>query len=885
MIVKKVKSSGSRSKGSSIRALTNYITGQDSEREKIVYSSGRGFICDDFKTQQAEMVALASESVRSKNPVTHYIMSWREGEQPSSEQVEQGISIFMEELGLKGHQSIYALHKDTDNIHLHIAVNRVHPKTLKVVEINKGFDIETAHRAIARIEHVQGWQPPENARYKVLENGDLVRGQTLDAVRQPSQKKRDMEHRTGEKSAERIAIENVPSILKRVSSWQELHAEFGSKNLRYEKTGSGATIFVGDIGVKASSADREASLSKLQKRFGVYEPSLHKKVLSNLPPEPIKKDMLDWDEFITSRKKHYADKSAAVISCSKKHDEERLLLSEKQKKQRIELLEGNWKGKGDLRNAMQSVIAAEQASEKLTLKENHRKERTELSKKYPAFPELEEWYRMQKKPHLAEQWRHRASEPQHIEGPSSEPPKLRDIRDYVPEIIGQHVHYTQKKDVGLNLGSSFTDKGKVIDIHDWRNRETTLAALQLSAQKWDSFQVTGNDEYKLMCAKLAAQHGFKINNIELQAIIKEERERMNKERIEASKSEQLKQFEKYHEAVGADRYRVTSIRMKPDGGKMTFILDKKDGITQGFSPSEIAQKTSEMKRLQKRGENLYYTPLSGNKHHILIDDMTRENLKKFIDDGYKPAIVIESSPGNYQAIITVKKLGTVHDREIETLLAEKLNQSYGDPHLFGYMHPHYAPGYENHKLKHQRPDGSSPEVKLLRAEYRECSKTLDLASEIVSNLQRTAFRMPQNLKSNEYHLNSDNLSNESKNASNSVLNAYEKHKADILKRQQGGTIDLSRVDSMIAVRMRVTGHPQLDIEKVLSQCAPQFRKNEEGRDWGGYVQRAVRYAYSAAGDRKTVELEKYRQQWEKLEGREPAKEKQIRPERGIEMSR
>lgn len=59
------------------------------------------------------------------------------------------------------------------------------------------------------------------------------------------------------------------------------------------------------------------------------------------------------------------------------------------------------------------------------------------------------------------------------------------------------------------------------------------------------------------------------------------------------KSEQLKQFERYAEAVGAERYWVTSIKMREDGGKQTFILDKKDGITRGFTPQEIEQRTPE----------------------------------------------------------------------------------------------------------------------------------------------------------------------------------------------------------------------------------------------------------------------------------------------------
>jgi len=69
------------------------------------------------------------------------------------------------------------------------------------------------------------------------------------------------------------------------------------------------------------------------------------------------------------------------------------------------------------------------------------------------------------------------------------------------------------------------DKGREIDIHDWRNKDCILAALQLAAQKWGSFQVNGNDGYKGLCVKLAAEHGFKISNPELQASIESERQR------------------------------------------------------------------------------------------------------------------------------------------------------------------------------------------------------------------------------------------------------------------------------------------------------------------------------------------------------------------------
>jgi hypothetical protein len=880
VIVKKVPNSKTKSKAASIRDLADYIRAPHDQNpdEKVLYANGRGFLCDDHAAQREEMVAIAAESVRSKNPVNHYILSWREGEQPSPEQVEEAVSIFMEQLGWKDHQAIYGLHKDTDNIHLHIAINRVHPETLKVVEVHRGFDIELAHKAIARIEHAHGWQREQNGRYQVLESGELARAHYDPAKpRQPSRRKQDMENRTGEKSAHRISIEEGAAIIMRAQNWEQLHRELAAVGMRYEKTGSGATVFVGDVPVKASDVDRNASLAKMQKRLGEYQPAPERQQVAQREPEPIK-DVPGWKDYITGRKAHYAEKNAAKLAMDKRHDEERKALQDRQKARRAELMRGNWRGKGEVLNAMRSVIAAEQAAEKAALKEKHQKEREQWRQRFRPYPDLEQWQRMHQSPELAEQWRHRASEPQRIEGDRSEPPTPRDIRAYVPEIVGQQVHYSRRDEGGGGRGVSFVDKGKSIDIHDWRDRDTTLAALQLSAQKWGSFTVTGCDEYKAMCAKLAAEHGFKITNPELQERIQQERQRIQQERAQAMKSEQLKQFERYAEAVGAERYRVICIKMREDGSKdEAFSLDKKRGHPGGFTPQAVSQHMPEMQRLQRRGENIYYMPISGNKHHILIDDLNKETLERLIKDGYQPAAVLESSSGNYQAIITIPKLGTVHDKDVGNALSKRLNSEYGDPCLSGAIHSHRAPGFENRKPKHQREDGSYPEVLLLKAERRECIKALALSSQIDAEYQRQAA-----LKAQQPDRSRAKPDLELAAASGSAVDAYQRHYRDVLKRQQGGEVDLSRVDSMIAVRMRVTGHDQAAIEGAIRQCAPAIRQNDEGRDWSDYAQRTARYAYSAAGDRQAEQLAKYWQQWEKLEGREPQRQQEQTKARTIE---
>ena len=334
-----------------------------------------------------------------------------------------------------------------------------------------------------------------------------------------------------------------------------------------------------------------------------------------------------------------------------------------------------------------------------------------------------------------------------------------------------------------------------------------------------------------------------------------------------SSGKQLELFLRYAEALGAERYRVTSIKMREDGTKENIIiLDKKGGTTRGWTAEQIPLHISEMQRFQAKGENLYYTPLSDTKHHIVIDDMNPEKLERLIRDGYKPAAVIESSHNNYQAILTVPKLGTEHDREVGNRICKVLNEEYGDRNLLGAVHPHRAPGFQNRKPKHQREDGSYPEVRLLKAERRECVKALELSRQIDAEYQQqAALKAQQPVEMGE---DKGRPAQEPVTASVGAAAAYQRHYCDVLKRQRGGrggNVDLSRVDAMVAVRLRVTGHSQADIEGAIRECAPGIRQKDEGRDWNDYAQRTARYAYSSAGDMQVEKLARYRRQWMRLE--------------------
>lgn len=741
MIVKKVKNKKiAKPKAWQIGDLVDYIRHPHNKnpQEKIEYAGGRNFLSRTHAGQKMEMIALAGESVHSKMPVTHWIFSWQEGEQPTREQVEEIVDLFLERMGLVGHQTVFGLHHDTDNYHLHIAVNRMNAETEKVVQPHKGFDIKEAHKILALIEHKQGWKSQENALYAVLENGELARRQKNKEVK-PKQAALDFECARGEKSAQRITQERGHDILKNATSWAELHQKMVQAGLRFEKEGSGAVVFVGDIAVKASSVGRAFSMGKLCKKLGDFIPGDYPENGPDAPrkiaSEPVSSvNAEEWKkyqaEYAGEQKPTWESEEIIELAHAKKrHREERKNTISRLAKYGLPIL-----------NIARHCLKVQQTQELRQL----RLARRQRPKKRGGRPRFETWLRSRGLNVQADRWRYRAG----LE------PALEAQRP--PEILMQ-------KD-----------------------------------------------------------------------------------------SPELRNFERYAAAVDAERYRVTCIKMDADGGKKTFILDKKDGATRGFTPAELAVRIREIIRLQQRGENIYYTPLSEEKHHILIDDMTAESLERLQKDGFQPAVILESSPENYQCLLSILKLHTGFDRDVGNRLTERLNRLYGDKNLFGCIHPHRAPGFENRKPKHRQEDGCFPQVQLLYAERRGCAKALELARNIdreYADAAKAQRERPRAVSSGR---------------PGDPVTAYYAHLDNIRKHL---TIDdYSRVDAMIALRMRSNGHSRTDVAEAVRACAPTIREAQAGRNWPRYAERTADYAFGMAGDVDLMKNERYRELWRRIEG-------------------
>ena len=129
-----------------------------------------------------------------------------------------------------------------------------------------------------------------------------------------------------------------------------------------------------------------------------------------------------------------------------------------------------------------------------------------------------------REPQLAEQWRYRDTETPGtaILGDGDEIPSKRGIRDFIAQVRQSahskfaEIHYSSHFDPSH---VSFTDRGKRIDVWQAQDEAAVLAALQLGVQKWGTLTIIGPDEFKQLCAELAAQQGFKISNPELRGEI------------------------------------------------------------------------------------------------------------------------------------------------------------------------------------------------------------------------------------------------------------------------------------------------------------------------------------------------------------------------------
>lgn len=253
-----------------------------------------------LETAAQEMNSVALQNHRCKEPVLHYVLSWPAHEKPDDDQVFGSVKFTLEALGMADHQYVAAIHRDTDNLHVHVAANRIHPQTYKAATLSLSKD--TLHQACRILELKNNWTPTDGA-YVINDKQDIVRkpkqgkgrsnSRSLDRINKVETKSGTeslFRYITGEKDqpGSQQTYLHVAAGLREAKCWNDVHQAFAEVGLRFEKA-KGKKGFVIThtqnntvTAVKASLVfNREQyNASRLTERLGEF-------TASNVTPAPV----------------------------------------------------------------------------------------------------------------------------------------------------------------------------------------------------------------------------------------------------------------------------------------------------------------------------------------------------------------------------------------------------------------------------------------------------------------------------------------------------------------------------------------------------------------------------------------------------------------------
>lgn len=290
---------------SSMLRLVSYLTNPQGVDARV--GEVRITNCDSETPQWAalEMLAVQKQNTRAQGDKTyHLVLSFKE--HPDSATLKKIEDYVCKELGFKEHQRVSVMHYDTDNPHLHIAINKIHPRKLTMHE--PYYDERKLAKACKFLERVYGLQPDNHE----------PNAQAVETGATNMERAGDLESLTG------WIRRNCLEDLKRATAWAEVHDILTKHGLTLRERGNGLIISSGGVHVKASSVDRGLSKKRLEERLGAFTPggsSVRQEKSYERKPMGRKYDASGlWDQYNGLRVENDNTRTQAISAARQERD-------------------------------------------------------------------------------------------------------------------------------------------------------------------------------------------------------------------------------------------------------------------------------------------------------------------------------------------------------------------------------------------------------------------------------------------------------------------------------------------------------------------------------------------------------------------------------------
>ncbi|MEM8131296.1 TraI/MobA(P) family conjugative relaxase [Hafnia alvei] len=237
--------------------LAKYITDAQSKDHRLGHVQVTNCEAHSVRDAITEVLATQHMNTRAKGDKTyHLIVSFRAGENPDADTLKAIEERICQGLGFGEHQRISAVHNDTDNLHIHIAINKIHPTRHTMHEPYY------PHLALADLcETLERDYGLEADNHRPQQRGAASRAA-------------DMERHAGVESLVGWIKRECLDDIKAAQSWTELHQVMRDNGLEITPRGNGLVIRADDgTMVKPSTLSRDLSKPALEKRLGAFEAS------------------------------------------------------------------------------------------------------------------------------------------------------------------------------------------------------------------------------------------------------------------------------------------------------------------------------------------------------------------------------------------------------------------------------------------------------------------------------------------------------------------------------------------------------------------------------------------------------------------------------------
>ncbi|MGH7840939.1 MAG: DNA-primase RepB domain-containing protein [Candidatus Binataceae bacterium] len=145
-------------------------------------------------------------------------------------------------------------------------------------------------------------------------------------------------------------------------------------------------------------------------------------------------------------------------------------------------------------------------------------------------------------------------------------------------------------------------------------------------------------------------------------------------------------------------------------------------LREGWRTEQVDAALNWLMRKNARGAHIFVRP-HGAHPLSLIDDLSAEATAAMKESGFQPALVVETSPDNFQAWLNHGRI--IFDHLISTQAAKELARRFGgDPSSADWRHFGRLAGFTNQKPERRLESGLQPFVRL-----REYTGRLYIAAE------------------------------------------------------------------------------------------------------------------------------------------------------------